>query len=233
MARPAGGYHIDGKRVPGGSTIAGVIGEPGGLMFWAYAQGKEHQRLVDAGEPAPTGLYDKRDEAADTGTVAHELVEQWILHHTPPGSTGDVAEQHSITEDMAASSLLAFQAYMSWEKQSKLEIVETEMPMISKVHRFGGTPDAIGLLDGQYCLLDWKTSNGVYADHLVQLALYGILVRECTDYDLSGGFHLLRFSKEHGDFTHHYWRDLSDAARAGLLCRELYELRKQLKKRTK
>jgi hypothetical protein len=233
VARPSGGYTLQGERIPGVTTFTSIIGEPGGLMQWAYAQGKEHQRLVDAGEPAPSHLYDARDQAADAGTIGHELTEDWILHNKPPGGVAEVSLRFKVSDEIAAQGLQAYEAYRTWERQSKLEIVETEMSLVSREHRFGGTLDAIGILDGQYTILDWKTSNAVYPDHMVQLAMYGVLVKECTDYDLSGGFHLLRMSKEHGDFTHHFWSDLDEAERAGLLCRELYEIRKSLKRRVK
>jgi hypothetical protein len=31
------------------------------------------------------------------------------------------------------------------------------------------------------------------------------------DRPLTGGFHLCRFSKEYGDFAHHFYRELDDA----------------------
>jgi hypothetical protein len=45
------------------------------------------------------------------------------------------------------------------------------------------------------------------------------------------GYHICRFSKEDGDFSHHYFPDLGDAWRAFQLMREMFELDKILKKR--
>ena len=72
MARPKGGYKVDGKRVPGVTTIIGRFKDSGGLMWWAFGQGQAAER----GEI--NSLYDKRDEAAEAGTIAHALVEMHI-----------------------------------------------------------------------------------------------------------------------------------------------------------
>ena len=73
MARPKGGYkNKDGKRVPGVTTIINRFKDSGGLMWWAFEQGKAAER----GEIG--SLYDKRDEAAEAGTIAHNLFEMFI-----------------------------------------------------------------------------------------------------------------------------------------------------------
>jgi hypothetical protein len=134
--------------------------------------------------------------------------------------------------DVPEQSMSAFNAYLKWESMTKLKIVEQEMSLVSEVHQFGGTPDAIGEIDGELCLLDWKTSNGVYTDYLIQLAAYDMLWHEnYPERPLVGGFHLCRFSKEHGDFSHHYWPKLDEAKEQFLLFRKAYDFDKSLKKR--
>ena len=55
MAHPKGGYKLDGKRVPGTTTIIGRFKDSGGLLYWAFEQGKAAER----GEIEK--LYDRRD----------------------------------------------------------------------------------------------------------------------------------------------------------------------------
>jgi hypothetical protein len=82
-------------------------------------------------------------------------------------------------------------------------------------------------------LLDWKTSNAIYRDYLVQVAAYKWLWEEVhPDQPLTGGFHICRFAKEHGDFSHHYYPNLDEAWEQFLLFRRAYEIDKQLKKRS-
>lgn len=141
-------------------------------------------------------------------------------------------EEEKIDRALADRSMKAYQSYLTWENQTKLKIVAQEMSLVSEKHEFGGTPDAIGEIDGDLCLLDWKTGNALYRDHLVQVAAYKALWEEThPDKPLTGGFHICRFSKDFGDFAHHYYDELGDAWKQFLLFREAFEIDKQLKKR--
>lgn len=170
-------------------------------------------------------LYDKRDEAANSGSLAHDMVFQHLHGEPatiPDGTDSKVAEQ----------AQNAFNAYLTWASMTRLEIVEQEFPLVSEKYQFGGTPDAIGLVNNQLSLVDWKSSNSVYQDYLLQLAAYDILIEECRpDLKLTGGFHLCRFAKSFGDFAHHYWPELEDAKRMFLMLRECYDIDRILKKR--
>lgn len=213
MPTPRKGYFLkDGTKVPGTTTIIGRFKESGGLIHWAWNLGMEGKNYRDV-----------RDNAADIGTLVHDRVEKFIKGEewNPPEGTSTEA-----LEKVASG----FNAYRSWQDQSKLEVIETEMQLVSETYRFGGTPDAIGRLGNALVLLDWKSSNAVYGDYLVQLAAYGHLLQEVRNVEIVG-YHLCRFSKEHGDFSHHYYQDLSEAWRAFVLMRELFDIDKQLKKR--
>ena len=221
MPHPKGGYRNKyGKRVPGVTTIIGRFKDSGALLWWAYSQGQANER----GEIS--SLYDKRDEAADAGTLAHSLVEARINKAEFP----DISSYPDEIQNLAQQG---YSNYLQWEDNNKIEIVEQEIELVSDEYQFGGCPDAIGIdSNDRLCLLDWKTSNGVYPDYLIQLAAYGQLVEECTNYTISGGYHLCRFSKEHADFAHHYWSELDDAWEQFKLFRRAYEIDKKLKKRT-
>jgi hypothetical protein len=220
MPHPKKGYFVGGQKVPGVTTIIGRFKDSGGLLFWAFEQGKAAER----GEI--NALYDKRDEAAEAGTLAHSLVEANI--HGDP-----IPDLSAYPAEITAQAKQGYENYLRWQDDNKIEIVKQEMELVSAVHLFGGCPDAIGKDSrGALCILDWKTSNGVYQDYLIQIAAYNQLWLENNPNEpLTGGFHLLRFSKEHADFAHHYWSELDDAWRQFVLFREAYEIDKRLKKR--
>ena len=221
MAHPKGGYrNKDGVRIPGTTTIIGRFKDSGGLLHWAFKQGQAAER----GEI--NSLYDKRDEAAESGTLAHEMVEAHI--NGEEFKPSKLEHSHEVVKQAEK----AFNAYLLWESMTKLEIVDQEMQLVSEEYQFGGCPDAIGTINGELCLIDWKTSNGVYPDYLMQLAAYKQLWEENhPDKPLTGGFHLCRFAKEYGDFTHHYFDELDDAWEQFKLFRQAYDLDKKLKKR--
>lgn len=217
MPHPTQGYrNAAGKRIPGTTTIIGRFKDSGALLWWAFEQGKAAER----GEIK--SLYDNRDEAASIGSTVHELVESHIRGE-------DIFESLLNAPEAVKSGV---KAYLKWESMTKLKIVEQEISLVSEKHQFGGTPDAIGEIDGELCMIDWKTSKSVYADMLIQVAAYDLLWHEnYPDRPLVGGFHLCKFSKEHGDFSHHYWPELESAKKQFLLFREAYELDKELKAR--
>jgi len=225
LPTPKAGYRLkDGSRVPGTTTIIGRFKDSGGLIHWAWDQGRN-------------GLDYRatRDSAADAGTLGHWLVEQ----HIAKIAENEIAALfenkigvEKVERPIADKAIKAYQSYLGWENQTKLEIVAQEMLLVSEKHRFGGTPDAVGKIDGVLCLVDWKTGNSLYRDHLVQVAAYRALWEEShPDQLLTGGFHICRFSKDFGDFAHHYYDDLTDAWEQFLLFRRAYEIDALLKKR--
>ena len=214
MGTLKGGYHTaDGKRIPSVTTIIGKFKESGGLIHWAWdlgIQGKDYREV--------------RDNAANAGTLAHTLVEQWI-NKLPLEIEGD--------EDTAKKAYNAFNIFLEWARQTKLEVTDTEVALVSERYRYGGTLDAM-LVNGKRSLGDWKTSNSVYGDYLFQLAAYAILWEENNpDKPIEGGFHLMRFAKDFPDFGHHYYAELEEAKRGFLLMRELYDIKATLDKRVK
>jgi len=220
MPTPKQGYYLkDGSRVPGTTTIIQRFKESGGLMQWAFKQGQS----------GALRLYDEAEKAAEIGTVAHSMVEAFINGKSAAEIMQIARTLPPEAEPKAAS---AFNAYKTWQANFQVEIVSQEIQLVSEKYRYGGTPDAVGMIGNQLVLLDWKTSNGIYTDYLVQLAAYQNLWQEnFPERPLTGGFHLLRFAKEHGDFGHHYFANLDNAWRQFLLFREAYEIDKELKKR--
>ena len=215
MATPKQGYFLkDGTKVPGTTTVISRFKDSGALIWWAWNQGKEGKDYRQTSQAA-----------ADAGTIAHDLVEAHLRGVQPPASTAD-AETYQ-------KGYSAFQAYLTWEKQTGIKPIPCEQPLVSETYRYGGTPDAIFQMpDGALALGDWKSSNAVYADYLIQLAAYKALWEEnFPDRPITGGYHICRFSKEHGDFAHHFFPNLDEAWEQFKLFLKAYEIDKRLKKR--
>lgn len=223
MGRPYQGYYsASGDKLPGTTTICGIAKESGGLVQWAYKTGREHERLVAQGKDAPRHLYDVVDRAASIGTLAHECCEADIKGQPLP----------EIPEDKKAAVMTAYGQYQAWKSQTKIVIVESEVALVSEKHQFGGTLDFVCEIGGVLCLGDFKTSSAVYPEMLTQLAAYRELWNENKpERPITGPSHLLRISKEHGDFAHHSYGDLSDAWEMFLHLRSVFDLSARLKKR--
>lgn len=216
MPTPVKGYvAADGQKIPGTTTVIGRFKESGGLIHWAWKLGTEGKNYREVS-----------GDAASAGTIAHDMVECFIRKKefvAPPGTTEDVMGKASV----------AFGAFLEWADTTKLETVETETRMVSEKYRYGGTLDAM-LIRGKLSLGDWKTSNSLYSDYLIQLAAYKNLWEENhPDRPVLGGLHLIRFDKIHGDFTHRWFSELDEAWRSFVLMRELYDIDKRLKERVR
>jgi hypothetical protein len=67
-----------GEIIPGNTTVISQnLGwSKGGLMYWAWQQGRDGKDFRQA-----------RDEAADAGTLAHEMIERDIKDLAPPDTS--------------------------------------------------------------------------------------------------------------------------------------------------
>jgi len=218
MGRPVVGYMIDNQKVPGVTTITGRFKDSGGLIYWAWQQGKDGKDFRES-----------RDRAADAGTIAHAMIEaDW---------SGRPYDTSALNAEAVKKAEHAFLAYVEWKEQTKLQVVHSELSLVSKVHRFGGTIDCV-MVNGRLRLGDYKTSNGIYPDMLIQVAGgYSLLWREHYPDQPLDGMELIRFSKPDKpddpiSFSHHYWSAelFPIAERQFLLYREAFENDKRLKK---
>lgn len=210
--RPEGGYfQVDGKRVPSVTTITSRFKDSGGLIKAANRVGLEGKTLEQAWYGPSLSI----------GTQVHEMVEATLNGETP--------EQPSSLEAIAA-----YDAWFEWWRNARLTVVATELPLVSEAHKFGGTIDSVLRNDkGAAELWDWKTSNGIFAEQLLQAGAYGILWNEHYPDDPITRYNIARFSKEEGDFEHRVFASLNDAAELFLILRNAYELQKALDKRAR
>ena len=202
-----------GNRLPSVTTIIGRFKESGGLLYWANQQGLEGKTLDQA-----------RAEVTTPGTLAHKAVEDHINGRPETALIG--------ADEVTQKARNAYAAYLHWESVNRITFRHTEVSLASEKYAFGGTLDAVGMIGNALILLDWKCANAVYADYLYQLAAYGLLWTEnYPDHPPVGGFHLCRFAKEQGDFSHHFFPSLDDEAETFLLMRELFDRVKKAERR--
>lgn len=205
----------DGEHVPGASTVAKIIGESGGLLYWANKQGRLGKTLEDA-----------RKTEADAGTLAHSMVEAH-LHGEDP----EKCLEGQYVETVAGART-AFGAFLDWRSVEHFEPIIVEASFVSETHRYGGTLDAIGKSgsEGLTTLCDWKTGKA-YPEHILQLAGYRHLYEEATG-DTIERVMICIFSKDSGLMAPITvpMPVVEDAWGAFLQCRALYDMRAKLKK---
>lgn len=163
-------YWLDGKAVPGVTTLIGKGLPKPAIPYWAAKSVAEYVADNPEGVEALRGTgrgpmvaalkgipWEKRDQAAVRGTDVHAIAER-IIHGEPV----DVPE-HLVAH---------VEGYVRWLDAFKAEPIVTEVPVASRAHWYAGKPDAIVRMGGLTWLLDWKTSSGVYGETALQTAAY-------------------------------------------------------------
>lgn len=200
-----------GEIVPGVTTIIGnqLAWNKNVLIAWARREalaGRDPDKI--------------RDDAADSGTCTHYLIQCHIESVKPDTS--------QFTADQIGKAETGFIAFLDWEKENALEYLHLEFPVISHEYRYGGLVDIIARKNGSKWMLDIKTGNNLYPEHIVQLAAYNHAYEEQEQLQVHE-WHLLQLSKKDGSFQHH--KILGPKIAQGWAVfrrlRELYDLQKE------
>ena len=192
---PAGRYYGD---YPSVTTVLGIVDKPL-LIPWAtkkcaeyvaahWEAGKAYdQPTIDATLKAAKNRHKwLKDEAADLGTKAHDLVERI--------SKGQDVQ----TDGMDERIQNAVKAYREWWAEQTLVPVVTERRVASSAHGYAGTLD--GVFEdphGRLLLVDYKTSNAVYETYLLQVAAYAYGYAEQEGAEIDGAV-IVRIGKAAG-----------------------------------
>ena len=204
-------YYVDKRKVASVTTVIGnnLGWNKGALIGWS-------RKMAMSGQDPNT----IKNEAASIGTLTHKMVENYVLEK--PISTFIYSE-----EDIAKATV-GFQAFLDWEKTAKPVYLYTEIQLVSKEFLYGGTIDLVVDVAGHTGILDIKTSNNVYKEHVIQLAAYRHLYRENNgpvDY-----CSILQLDKRSGEFTYHFIEEerLDRAFEAFECCLRLSQLKNML-----
>lgn len=140
----------DGTRVPGCTTITGVMDKPA-LKAWANTLGLKGIKVNEY-----------VDALAQIGTLAHYLIECHCKKEKPD-LNDYTPNQISLAENSAIK-------WIMWQDQAGFVPLHNELILVSERHRFGGTLDIIGEMGGRAVLVDIKTCKGIYGEHKTQVA---------------------------------------------------------------
>jgi len=155
-----------GKRVPGVTTVLGLINKPQ-LLKWAWQLGKDG---ID--------MEASRQGAADIGTVAHALCEAHLR--------GMAFDPENIAPDKLAKAETGFIRFLEYWDREGLTVVAVERAMVSETMQVGGTLDILARRpDGRLVVVDLKTSKGIYDEMLIQAATYAAMHEETSSEPVS------------------------------------------------
>ena len=173
----------NGKLWPGVTSIIGNIDKPY-LRFWAVKLGmetvdelweagkayleEEKQQILGIGKTAHTK---KAREAADSGTIAHNWIDEYIAAKI----SGEPRYQAPIQSPEAEK---AVEAFLEWEESHNIQWLAGDTVVGSAIHEFGGKLDGLAMIDGKSTLIDFKTSNQISPEYFLQTAAYQLALEE-------------------------------------------------------
>jgi len=162
-------YWLDGKPIPGVTTLLGKGLPKPALPRWAAKSAAEYvadnlevlnalpdrESIIATVKQSP---WTARDRAAVRGTDVHALAEE-LIHGREVDVPDHLADYVS--------------GYVRWLDLWQPEVILTEQPVANRQWWYAGKFDVIyRLRDGRVVMADNKTSKGVYGETALQLAAY-------------------------------------------------------------
>lgn len=173
--KPCHKHMLDGEEVPGCTSVSGLFQDDGWKFAWPVKLMAERLLRVIKNDVkicpdhviAAKGAWrEKRDKSADTGTIAHKVIEEYLN-----GVAVEVTSKGPEVEH-------CFNSFLQWQKQYQPEWLATELQVCSVKYRFAGILDALALINGKVTLVDFKTSADIKDDYAIQLAGLALCLAE-------------------------------------------------------
>ena len=152
-------YYVGDLRVPGVSTVCGVIDKSGPLMWWAADLARKGIDYMTF-----------RDDLANVGRLVHDMILAYFLEMEV-----DTYQNSQWEIDRVGNSMRSFHNFIH---KYKMETIHVEHELISPKHKFGGRMDWYGNLDGVRTLMDFKTGKRIYDESFYQVGGYAMLLEE-------------------------------------------------------
>ena len=183
----------DWQTIDSVSRICGIVDKSDALLIWASRLCSDYllslpvnARSDEEVKRAVNIHREKKEEAANIGTLAHAWAESYI-------KSWDI----SFPEDPQVIN--AVNGFLDWISQHKIEWLASERFVYSNKYNFVGICDAIAMIDGKRYLVDFKTSNRIRKlEYWMQTAAYSYAFFEETGQEIEWVI-VARFSKDDVD----------------------------------
>lgn len=161
-------YYLDGKHVPGVTTVVGNVGGGGGLVKWA-------------GECAALYAFDHRDELGTLGREEYVDLVSKAADRTRDEAARAGSDVHTIAHALLGDEPVQVPAHLRGHIDQTIDFLErwgvedllAEVMVGNRRYGYAGRLDLIARLrDGRIWLLDYKTGRSVWRTVALQLAGY-------------------------------------------------------------
>ena len=134
-------------------------------------------------------------EAAGIGKQVHGYAEA-CLRATMKGASGAFPSRPDTKDERIH---LGCDAFDEWIRAHDVRIIEPERVIFSEQYFYAGTADVYGYIDGELVVGDFKTSSGIWNEHLLQTAAYQNALEEELSKRIEARW-LIRLDKKTGEF---------------------------------
>jgi ATP-dependent exoDNAse (exonuclease V) beta subunit len=163
-------------------------------------------QIVKVGSQKPKYETEK---AADYGTRTHTALDNYIVSKEIPTDQ---------------SIMPSFNGFMKFLDDHKFNIVSGDITLGSKKYGFGGRADGIIMdTEGNYIILDFKTSNFMSPDYHLQVAVYAHCFAEQYGVPMPKKCYIIKFHKEQPIYEIIEVEDVQNCFEAFLAAKKLKE----------
>lgn len=163
---------LDGEVAQGVTTALKIIDKSTPLIKWASGlildtikeqilpgQAYDEIQLQKIFNEASEAPNKHKTNAGDLGTMVHQWIEDYIKGKNPGIPVNPVLKK-------------SVENFLAWKDKYQVEFVLSEQLIYSRKFRYAGTLDFVCRIGGHLFLGDFKTSSGVYPEHMIQTATY-------------------------------------------------------------
>jgi hypothetical protein len=186
--------------VPSVTTILNVINKPA-LIPWAVRTTVDYigthldelKNSLTAGQAndifneAKQASKAVSQEAMDIGTQVHEAIECFFK-----------GEAYDLTT-MPDPARKAYSSFLDWVNGARFKCEATEVRLYNEQDNYAGTCDAVGTIDGDVVLIDFKTGSGIYPEATLQVSAYA-RAYSLKNVDIIQRAYIVRFGKDSAQF---------------------------------
>ena len=151
--------------VPSVTWIAGFY--PKGIAFYKW--------LADKGWDESEAI---KQAAGDKGSKVHLALEDLLAGEEVKIDSQYMNKSTGLLEELKPEEYEALLSFAEWFKETKPEIISSEIVLFSEKHGYAGTVDFICRIDGKLYIVDFKTGQNIWPEYELQVSAYKEALKE-------------------------------------------------------
>lgn len=180
-------YLLNGERKRSCTGVTGLKDKSGALVPWSQEESAkslihdiEHGVKITEEEIIRSAFASDRakEKAANIGTEIHNFCELYIRYKLGQNTMPEMPEDPNILKGVTS--------FLEWEDSHKVKFLWAEKVLYSRKYDFMGKADFAAIVNGERCICDIKTGNGLYKEVRLQLAAYRAADEEETKVKYKG-----------------------------------------------